>query len=178
MAKPKLHKKMTVKAVRGTKIPTGGPFEKDAPEGTEVVVMTVLGRADSHESGTNTLPNGDVSEYVKFRGEFAAYAGRLKEGQEHRSNVLIMPDVAGGMLAGLMGREDVQSVQFGFEISVAKTTTSIGYEYKATPLMETDESDPLTALTARIAANALPAPEAPKATGRRAKKEEAAQATA
>jgi len=162
-----LLKKITVKTIHGRKLEA---FEKDDELGTLRPVLTVYGRADKFEEGENTLPSGDISQYVKFRGSFAAYAGELGDGDEFRSGVLIMPEVAANLLASLLSGENVQSVNFGFTISIVKTDTPIGYEYRATPLMEdASDTDPMLAIKAQVQA-ALPKPAAKKGNGNGGKK--------
>ena len=142
-----VHELMAVKA-----------FDKDDALGAERVVLTVFGRADKAEEGENTLPSGDISTYVKFRGAFAAYAGEMGEGDEFRSGVMIIPDVAADMLASLLAPEEVTSVNFGFLVGIKKTETPIGYEYYASPLMEDkSDTDPMEAIKQQVTA-ALPAP--------------------
>jgi len=152
-----LLKKITVKNCHGKKL---APFTADDAIGTLRPVLTVYGRADKCEEGENTLPSGDISQYIRFKGSFAAYAGEMGTGDEFRSGVLIMPDVAAQMLAGLLAGENVQSVNFGFVLSIKKTETPIGYEYTATPLMEdASDTDPMQAIKQQVTA-ALPKPKA------------------
>ncbi len=152
-------KKITVKNCHGKKL---AAFDADDEIGTLRPVLTVYGRADKFEEGENTLPSGDISQYIRFKGSFAAYAGAMNEGTEYRSGVLIMPDVAAQMLAGLLSPEDVQSVNFGFVLNIKKTETPIGYEYSATPLMEdASDTDPLAMIAKQVTA-ALPKPKAEK----------------
>jgi hypothetical protein len=151
----KLLKKLTVKTVHGKKLQA---FDADADIGTERVVLTVFGRADKAEEGENTLPSGDISSYTKFRGAFAAYAGDMGEGDEFRSGVMIIPDVAADLLASLLAPEEVTSVNFGFLVGIKKTETPIGYEYYASPLMEDkSDTDPMEAIKQQVVA-ALPKP--------------------
>jgi len=158
-----LLKKITVKTCHGRKLQA---FEADDEIGTLRPVLTVYGRADKYEEGENTLPSGDISSYIRFRGSFAAYAGEMGEGDEFRSGVMIIPDVAAQMLSGLLSGENVQSVNFGFVLSIKKTETPIGYEYTATPLMEdASDTDPMLAIKAQVTA-ALPKP---KGNGGKAK---------
>ena len=106
----------------------------------------------------DTLTSGDLSSYIRFRGSFAAYAGEMGAGDEFRSGVLIIPDVAAQLLASLLAGENVTAVNFGFIISIKKTETPIGYEYTATPLMEdASDTDPMLAIKAQVTA-ALPKP--------------------
>lgn len=161
----KLLKKITVKTVHGKKLE---PFGSDDPQGAEKTVLTVYGRADKAEPGENTLPSGDISAYIKFRGDFIAYPGPMGEGDKCRSGVMILPDVAGDLLGNMLAREGVTSANFGFIIGIKKTDTPIGYEYFATPLIEDkEEADPLAAIAQQVTAK-LPPPEkpAPKAPGK------------
>jgi hypothetical protein len=159
----KLLKKLTTKTVRGKKFEG---FDKEAELGAEKTLMIVYGRADGYVHGTNTMPNGDVSEFKKFKGAFAAVNSDTEE--ECRSGLLILPEVAEGLLAGMLDTEGVESVNFGFKLNVRKTESPIGYEYNAEPLLSDDSVDPLASVRAALPANALPAlaapaPAAPKA---------------
>lgn len=164
----KLLKKITVKTVHGKRLE---PFAKEDDVGTERVVMTVYGRCDSGTEGQNTLPSGDISDYVKFKGSFAAFAGEMGEGDEYRSGVCILPEVAASLLHSLIAAEDVTAVNFGFVIAIKKTETPIGYEYTATPLMEdAADTDPLAAIASQVQAKL------PKPKGNGSKKKAAAKA--
>ncbi|NIT36956.1 MAG: hypothetical protein GTN49_10745 [candidate division Zixibacteria bacterium] len=155
----KLLKKITVKTVHGKKL---DGFAQDEPLGAERVVLTVYGRADKAEPGENTLPSGDISRYTKFRGDFIAFPGAMGEGDKTRSGVMILPDVAGDLLAAMCNREGANAVNFGFLIGIKKTETPIGYEYYATPLIESEEdADPLAAIAQQVSAK-LPAPRSGK----------------
>lgn len=153
----KLLKKITVKTVRGKKFEG---FDKADAIGTEKTLMTVYGRVDSMVDGKFTMPNGDVSEFTKFKGSFAAIDDN---GVESRAGLMILPDVAQDLLTGMLGAEGVSSINFGFRINVRKNETPIGYEYTAEPLFESDAADPLTAIRASLPAGVLPAPAAPTA---------------
>ena len=161
----KILKKITVKTVHGKKL---DGFAPEKPIGESRIVLTVYGRADSNTPGENTLPSGDISQYNRFRGDFIAYPGEMGVGDKVRSGVMILPDVAGDLLANLMHDDDVQSVNLGFQIGIRKTDTPIGYEYFAIPLIEeAAEADPLAQIAKQVTA-ALPAPE--KAKGKAAEK--------
>lgn len=166
MPKMKLLKKLTIAKVLGRRV---DKFNNDDPVGKERILMTVYGRADSAEQGTHTLANGDVSEYVKFRGSFAAIEPG-EDATECRSGVMILPEVAGDMLYGMVGAEGVESVNFGFNIGIRKTETTVGYEYFAEPLIEQADSDPLAALRSTVLGGVLPAPEKTEETHPPAKK--------
>lgn len=152
----KIIKKITVKTVQGKKL---DPFPAEDAIGSKRIVMTVYGRADTNTPGENTLPSGDISQYNRFKGDFIAYPGEMGEGDQTRSGTMILPDVAGDLLANLLRDENVQSVNFGFQIGIAKTETPIGYEYFAVPLIEEKaDADPLAAIAKQVTA-ALPAPD-------------------
>jgi hypothetical protein len=156
----KLLKKITVKTVHGKKL---DPFSAEENLGAERVVLTVYGRADKAEEGENTLPSGDISKYVKFRGDFIAFPGEMGQGDKCRSGVMILPEVAGDLLAATLRGDDAAAVNFGFLIGIKKTETPIGYEYFATPLIEeAADADPLAAIAQQVTAK-LPAPEKGKA---------------
>ena len=153
----KILKKITVKTVLGKKV---DGFDTKDKLGAQKPVMVVWGRADKAEPGTNTLPNGDTSEYIKFRGEFKAHEGAPGKdaGEECFSTTLIMPDVATGLLAGILNRPESTSVNFSFLIGIQKSDTPVGYEYYAAPGFDMkDESDPLDQIYAQ-AVKALPKP--------------------
>jgi len=165
----KILKKITVKTVQGKALTR---FDDESALGSERIVLTVYGRADKAEAGENALPSGDISQYTKFRGDFIAFPGNMGEGDKTRSGVMILPEVAGDLLAGSLARDDAVSVNFGFQIGIKKTDTPIGYEYFAVPLIEeAAEADPLAQIAKQVTA-ALPAPlPAPeKAKGKAAEK--------
>ena len=152
----KLLKKITVKTVHGKKLEQ---FPEADAQGKERCVLTVYGRADKAEAGENTLPSGDISAYTKFRGDFIAFPGEMGQGDKCRSGVMILPEVAGDLLANTLKADDAVSVNFGFMIGIKKTDTPIGYEYFAVPLIEeAADADPLAAIAKQVTA-ALPAPE-------------------
>lgn len=171
----KVLKKITVKTVLDKKI---ARFEDKDKMGLQRPVMFVWGRADRAEPGTNTLPNGDTSEYVKFKGEFKAHenAPGKDAGEVCFSTTCIMPDVATGLLAGILNRENTTSVNFAFLIAVKKTDTTVGYEYVAIPGFDMqDEADPLDQIYQQ-AVKALPAPKKKSGNGGKAKAPAAAAA--
>lgn len=173
----KILKKITVKTVLGRKVDR---FDDKAKMGASRVVMTVWGRADRAEHGANTLPNGDTSEYIKFRGEFKAHENEPGKdaGEECFSTVCIMPDVASGLLAGILNREGMTSVNFAFSIAIQKTDTTVGYEYVAKPLFKMDEqADPLDQIY-QAAVKALPAPKKKNGNGNGGKAKTPATAAA
>ena len=168
----KILKKITIKTAHGKALTR---FPDEAPQGTEKIVLTVYGRADNFEPGSNVLPSGDVSEYNRFKGDFTAFPGNMGEGDQVRSGVMILPEVAGDLLANLLRPEDVNAVNFGFQIGIKKTDTPIGYEYYAIPLIEeAADTDPLAALGKQVQALLS----APKAAEKIADSKETAKASA
>ena len=153
----KLLKKITVKTCHGKTMSSDWLFSQDAKEGEERCVLTVVGRADKMEKGKSTLPSGDETEYVKFRGEFVAWPGEMGAPgiTQYRSSVLILPEVASGPLEITMSDEKITAANFGFRITVIKQKTNVGFSYQAEPLTEQDEADPLAALI-KLASSRVP----------------------
>lgn len=134
----KLLKKITVKGVLERK-----PTAALLGDANNFAIMTVFGTATSCKPEKHEFGDGNFSEYNRFRGNFSAV--RVSDGEEFRSGTLIMPDVAGDALAGVMAdlEEGKASVQFAFFIGIKNSESPIGYEYTAEPLTEPQEHDPL-----------------------------------
>lgn len=150
-------RKITVKIVNGNQRPA--PFAEDVKMGEKRHIMTVVGRVSEGKEASSTLPNGDSSPYIRFKGKFAAWKGEIGEGEEFRAGVAILPNVAADFLAGEIAGDDVQSVDFAFKIGVKKADTPTSYEYYCEPVIqEAEDSDPLAALAkkAKEAQKALP----------------------
>lgn len=171
----RLLKKITVKGVMEKKPSAAWLGDKDTHD-----IMTVFGTATRVQHGTHEFGDGNLSEYDKFAGNFSAV--RANDGTEFRSGVLILPDVAGGPLAGVVSQltEGEKAIEFAFFISMKKSETPIGYEYSAEPLTEPEEHDPLLQMRGRLLGNAnvpkLTAPEGEKVTPIESAKSEPAQA--
>lgn len=100
----------------------------------------VVGIASGRKTGES-----DFGPWCSLTGNFAAV--NLSTGEQFRSGVLFLPDVA---LDPVLGQMDAgaTSVEFGFTISILEDDDSAtGYVYTATPLMAPDQNDPLEALT-------------------------------
>lgn len=152
-------RKITVKVVNGGNRPA--PFAEADPMGTKRHLITVIGRASKAEAASSQMPNGDVSEYFRFRGQFAAWKGEMGEGEEFRSGVAILPSVAADFLAGEFASDETQSVDFAFKIGIKKSDSPVQYDYTCEPLVQqAEDSDPLKAIQAKAAAaqKALAAP--------------------
>lgn len=147
-------KRLTVKAVlEGERLPG---FDQSEEIGTERLVMTVYGRADKVEAEEKLDPvSGDVRRYMRFRGDFAAYRGPLGEGEQYRASVMVLPELAAGLLSTLLSSDEVSSANFGIQIGIKKTARpgagALGFEYTAVPLLEVSaEADPLAAVASQI----------------------------
>lgn len=163
----KLVKKLTVKTVLERKPNAALLGDKDSFD-----IMTVYGTAEKAEPGTHDFGDGNVSHFVKFRGNFAAV--RVSDGEEFRSGVLILPDVAGDVLAGVVSEDGGDAVGFAFLIQIKKADTTVGYEYGASPLTEPEEHDPLNAMRAKLAgAPGIPQLEAPETADKAPSKKQA-----
>lgn len=147
-------RKITVKTVLGAK---PGPFPEDAKMGDVRHLTTVIGRADSFKEEVSYLPDGTQSPYLRFRGQFAAWKGEMGSPDDFRSAVMILPPVAADLLAGALGAENVNSVEFAYRIGVKKADTPTGYQYTCEPLIEeAEDTDPIAALMKRAGQKALP----------------------
>jgi hypothetical protein len=162
-----------VKTVLNRKV---DPFKDAEKVGTERPVMTVWGRADSVSQESFTMSNGRTSHFPKFRGEFEVHEGPppMKAGDKTHaeSSVVILPDVAADVLAGIMRRPGSGSTNFSFLIGVKKSDIEggMGYEYTCVPLFDVKTGgNPLTAVYAN-ALKHLPAKARRKTTGNGGKK--------
>ncbi len=103
----------------------------------------VVGIASGKKTGES-----DFGLWCSLTGNFAAV--NLSTGEQFRSGVLFLPDVA---LDPILGQMDAgaTSVEFGFTISIVEDEKSAtGYVYTAMPLMAPDQNDPLEALTSKF----------------------------
>ncbi len=153
----KLVKKLTVKSVLGRK-----PSAALLGDKSDVSLMTVYGKASTVEHGEHDFGDGNTSEYDKFKGDFEAV--RVSDGVVIRSAVMILPEVAGDLLATVVnGLEEGQgAVEFAFMINIRKDEGStIGYQYEAEPLTKTEEKDPLSNIRAQLTARNVPGLAAP-----------------
>jgi len=142
-------RKITVKVVNGGNRPAA--FPEDAKMGEKRHLITVIGRASKAEEKSTTMLNGDQSEYLRFRGSFAAWKGDIGDGIEYRSGAMILPGVAADFLAGSFASEDTQSVDFAFKIGIKKSDSPVQYDYTCEPIVQdAEDSDPLKAIQAKV----------------------------
>lgn len=144
-----LLKKLSIKGVCGDiKAPAVGEVRE---------LAVIMGYARTSEIKKTTF--GDS---IGFHGDFKGID--IDTGEEFRSGVCYLPDVASDLLNNaMMGGEG--SVEFGFKISVVgvkgrQEGEQNKYEYRCSPLMEAAENDPLNALENRIKNKQLAAPKA------------------
>lgn len=147
-------KRLTVKAVfEGERF---WDFDSSEEIGTERLLMTVYGRADKVETDEKLDSlSGDVRRYMRFRGDFAAYRGPVGEGEQYRASVMVLPELAAGLLADLLSSDEVNSANFAFQIGLKKTARpypgALGIQYTAMPLIEVSaQADPLAAVESQI----------------------------
>lgn len=154
----KLVKKITVKNVLGRKPSAALLGDKDT-----VDVMTVYGSASKCERGSSDMGDGNTSDWIRFKGNFAAI--RISDGVEFRSGTMFLPDVASDLLAPIVEGlpDDSEAVNFGFLVTMKKDAdTTIGYQYTAEPLTKPAEHDPLDTIRGQLTtAPGVPALEAP-----------------
>lgn len=167
----KLLNKITVKNVLGRK-----PNAALLGEKGEIGLMTVYGAVKDSKAGSHNFGDGtEASEYTKFFGDVRAV--RTSDGVEFRSRECILPKLAEGVLASVvdgLNKDEGESVRFAFDIGIKKSEATIGYEFTAEPLVETEENDPLKDFGQQLLSGrkeaALPAPESPPAKKAQAKK--------
>lgn len=142
----KIINKLSVKAVFGGKGPILDKVMGDKTKAHPIVRF--LGIATGMKTG-----EGDNGPWTGLTGQFKGI--NLDTGEEFRSGVLFMPNVAQDMVIGaLMG--DTKAVEFGFEVTAQYDEASAtSYAFGASPLFESAESDPLKMLESKIAAQAL-----------------------
>ena len=142
-----LLKKLSVKNVCGNIIAP--------PPGEEKKMMILMGFAKSFEVKPTTF--GDS---IGFHGDFKAVD--MDTGEEFRSGVCYLPDVAESLLKNAM---DVNAgvVEFAFEIGLlgvkGRTEGEVGkYEYRCKPMMKASENDPMLVLEERLKHGLIDAP--------------------
>jgi len=123
------------------------------PEGTRLLMGTIVGVASSYQEGSS-----DKGDYVALLGTFEAIPADPSK-QRVRSGKCFLPGtVVGQIMAGI---DTGGAVQFALEIvakRVDRRDSPVGYVWEVRPLIESDD-DPLTALVSQIGnLPMLPAP--------------------
>ena len=91
----------------------------------------------------------DIGAYVKFSGSFRAV--NMETGEMFESGALILPGIAQDLLLGALNNNDVESVTFGFDISVKYSPESVAkYEYDVSSMLAPTADDPLERLGAAL----------------------------
>lgn len=126
--------------------------------GGNLKLATFAGIATDIKSGVS-----DFGEWEALSGQFRAI--NAETGEVFDSAVCFLPDVALNLVkAQLAG--GAKAVEFAFEVSaVEDESVSVGYSYRASPLLEVSEDDPMQRLMAKVPtfAPALSAPAEEKA---------------
>lgn len=91
----------------------------------------------------------DLGPFVKFGGSFRAVNSLT--GEMFEAGILILPGIAQDLLLGALDGGDVESVNFGFAISVKYSPESAAkYEYDVSSLLAPAVDDPLERLGASL----------------------------
>lgn len=110
----------------------------EAPDET-LVLGKIFGVVNKAKPDSSAL-----GEFLRFYGSIR---GVTVDGEIKQSGSLILPGVAQDFLYGALQLENVESVQFGFEISVKYDESAIAkYVYKVTPLIDSKPDDPMERL--------------------------------
>jgi len=124
-------------------------------KGKETAICRIVGQATGMKAGST-----DKGDYVKFTGLFQA-TNYLHPEVDYRSGKCIMPNVASGMLEGMLGNAQSEikgdaegggaAVVFAFEITAkGDPTAAVGYVYGIRSLIK--GKDPLEKLFAELPA--------------------------
>lgn len=145
-----LLKKLSVKGVCGN-IKTPEP-------GVTVPLMVIMGYAKTLQVKPTLF--GDS---IGFHGDFKAID--VTTGEEFRSGVCYLPDVAASLLSNALDVSGGSAVEFAFNIGIIGVAPRVEgetgkYEYRCAALMNASENDPLRALEARLKQGRLDAPKA------------------
>lgn len=108
-----------------------------AAPGKKLTLMRVWGVARKAKPDQS-----DLGSFVRFLGAFRAL--NVETGQMFQSGALILPGVAQDLLMGALDGDNVQEVQFAFEIGVHYDPEAVTkYVYDVKSLVEPAEDDPL-----------------------------------
>lgn len=135
-----------------------------ADTGPGVPLLRIMGVVNGAKPGTRTMPDGKVSEWLTFKGQFEAT--NLLTGEVYQSGTCIMPGALPDLLFGAIkgADDDFKTAQFAVEIGAHYDKSAItSYVYDTKTLLEPKESDAMAALKALIAPATAPAIAAPAA---------------
>jgi hypothetical protein len=149
--------KITIKKVYGiikTKAVTiTDPVTKEKREilmlETETPLMRVYGQASGFR-----VAESQYGESAVFKGIFKAV--NIETGEIFSSGECCLPRLLENQLSGVLGSENAEAVEFGFDVLAVPAKNAYGYEYKVQPLMETVDAPIITALEQKLGMLALP----------------------
>ncbi len=133
------------------------------PDSPPIFVARIIGSAR-----TATVGQSNFGDYIEFGGSFIGYDA---DGNEYRAPKAFLVSPADEMLKEALDSRPEESknaaIEFAFDISVVPDPKegSRGYQYRVATLVESQEADPLAALTGKVAPLALAAPAAAEPTG-------------
>lgn len=116
--------------------------------GTQVPVLRVWGIVSGAKGGVSQFGN-----FIAFSGEFGAL--NLITGDEARSQTLLLPSVAEGVVASLFVKasKDGGSAQIGIEVAVEENLSAKGgtkFRYIVKPLFEYKGDDAMAELAKQL----------------------------
>lgn len=117
----------------------------EAPKG--IPLFTVFGVTSGVKTG-----NTDNGDWLSFEGDFKAFVVDMKTGETttYRGPRLFISEPAQSLIEGALTSSD--AVEVSFAISIVPSENAYGYEYRASPLLELQESDAITALQEKLMA--------------------------
>lgn len=121
-----------------------------AKAGGRIQLARIIGEAIGVKTGVT-----DFGEWTALTGQF--HGTNLETGETMASAVCFLPDVALDLITAQLSG-GAKAVEFAFDISVvADESSSVGFIYTASPILQAADNDPIKRLQAKIAA--LPAPD-------------------
>lgn len=143
-------KKITAKGVCGDikKLVNMHMVEGEIPNNIVINLFRIHGKCASYNTKST-----DYGDSIQLKGTFVA-TSLLEEDKVYRSGSCYLPDIAADLVAGmLLDNEDVNSVEFAFDIAIKTDSSSVvGYVYEVTPLLEPQEDDSLSRLASSLPA--------------------------
>lgn len=133
--------KISVKSVYGS-INVKELHEKNEPK----QIMRVLGVVNATK-----LITTNFGDSIAFIGNVKAI--NLETGQQFGSGKAFLPNIAANLVEGALNGENNNGIQFAFDVGVKPVMdrqNKPSYEYTVTPLMETQDNDPLSLLEKQI----------------------------
>jgi hypothetical protein len=120
----------------------------------------IWGTARRAKAETFQMPDGKVSNYLRFIGRFQGI--NLETGEIFESGACILPGIAQDLLAGELEGDGNKEVMFGFLIGVNYVPdASVPFEYTVTSLIELTEDDPMLRIAGALGIN-MPAKPTPQ----------------